>query len=64
MMEKVNDITEYYHTDHLGSTRLVTSENGATIEEIMYEPFGEQINVSEEKYIYNRKKRDETGLIQ
>lgn len=60
--KKVNDITEYYHTDHLGSTRLVTSETGATTEEIMYEPFGEQINISEEKYTYNGKEKDETGL--
>jgi RHS repeat-associated protein len=60
--KKVNNITEYYHTDHLGSTKLVTSENGTVTEEILYKPFGEQINVSEEKYTYNGKERDETGL--
>ncbi len=60
--KKVNDMKEYYHTDQLGSTKLVTSENGAVTEEIQYEPFGEQINVSEERYTYNGKERDETGL--
>ncbi|MBU7038536.1 MAG: hypothetical protein HXS52_11450 [Theionarchaea archaeon] len=42
LAKKVNDSTEYYHADHLGSTRLVTSENGVTTEEIKYRPFGEQ----------------------
>jgi RHS repeat-associated protein len=60
--KKVNNITEYYHTDHLGSTKAVTSENGTVTEEILYKPFGEQMNVSEEKYTYNGKERDETGL--
>ncbi len=60
--KKVNDIQEYYHTDHLGSTRLVTSENGEVTEETQYEPFGEQINAAEERYTYNGKERDETDL--
>ncbi|MBU7015824.1 MAG: hypothetical protein HXS43_13445 [Theionarchaea archaeon] len=62
LAKKVNDITEYYHTDHLGSTRLVTSENGVTTEEIMYKPFGGQLNETEERYTYNGKELDETGL--
>ncbi len=60
--KKVNDITEYYHTDHLGSTRVTTSENGETITEIRYKPFGEQINTTEERYTYNGKELDATGL--
>ncbi len=60
--KKVNDIMEYYYQDHLGSTKLVTTENGAITEEILYEPFGEQINTSEERYTYNGKERDETGF--
>ncbi len=60
--KRVNDIQEYYHTDHLGSTRVVTSELGTLAEEIQYEPFGEEINATEEKYTYNGKERDETGL--
>jgi RHS repeat-associated protein len=62
LAKKVNDITEYYHTDHLGSTRLVTSENSVTTEEIMYKPFGEQLNETDERYTYNGKELDETGL--
>ncbi|MBU7022497.1 MAG: PD40 domain-containing protein, partial [Theionarchaea archaeon] len=62
LAKKVNDITEYYHTDHLGSTRLVTSESGVTTEEIMYKPFGGQLNETEERYTYNGKELDETGL--
>jgi len=60
--KKVNDITEFYHTDHLGSTRQTTSENGAKVTEIQYKPFGEQINATEEKYTYNGKELDDTGL--
>ncbi|KYK29890.1 MAG: hypothetical protein AYK19_19090 [Theionarchaea archaeon DG-70-1] len=60
--KKVNDITEHYHTDHLGSTRLTTSENGVTVTEIHYKPFGEQINATEEKYTYTGKELDDTGL--
>ena len=60
--KRVNDVMEYYNTDHLGSTRLVTSENGVTTEEIMYKPFGEQLNETEERYTYNQKELDETGF--
>ena len=60
--KRVNDITEYYHTDHLGSARLTTSENGAPVTEIHYKPFGEQINRAEEKYTFNGKELDKTGL--
>ncbi len=60
--KKVNDIMECYHTDHLGSMRLVTTENGIVSEEILYEPFGEQINTSNERYTYNGKELDESGL--
>ena len=60
--KKVNDITEFYHTDHLGSTRLKTSGNGVTITEIQYKPFGEQIDTIEEKYTFNGKELEDTGL--
>ncbi len=60
--KKVNDIMEYYHQDHLGSTKLVTTDNGEVSEELLYEPFGEEINTSEERYTYNGKERDETEL--
>lgn len=31
----------YFHPDHLGSTALVTDENGNVIERVAYKPFGE-----------------------
>jgi RHS repeat-associated protein len=62
LAKRVNDITEYYNTDHLGSTRLVTSESGITTEEIMYKPFGEQLSETDERYTYNGKELDETGF--
>jgi RHS repeat-associated protein len=60
--KKVNDIIEYYHTDHLGSTRLTTSENGAPVTEVRYKPFGKQTSTTEEQYTYNGKELDTTGF--
>ena len=60
--KKVNDITEYYHTDHLGSTRLTTSENGVIVTEVQYKPFGEQVNATEEQYTFTGKELDDTGF--
>ncbi|MBU7018120.1 MAG: hypothetical protein HXS44_11480 [Theionarchaea archaeon] len=60
--KKVNDITEFYHTDHLGSTRLTTSETGSKVTEVQYKPFGEQISTTDERYTYNGKELDSTGL--
>ena len=60
--KKVNDITEYYQTDHLGSTKLTTSENGETVTEMQYRPFGVQVNTTEERYTFNGKELDESGL--
>jgi len=37
---KTSEQTYYYHTDHLGSTTLVTDASGNTAEEIAYYPFG------------------------
>ena len=34
------DTVEYYHVDHLGSTRLKTAVNGSAIYSSNYEPFG------------------------
>jgi len=60
--KKINDLTEFYHTDHLGSTRITTSETGAVITEIQYKPFGEQISAADERYTYNGKELDDSGL--
>jgi len=38
------DEVRYWHKDHLGSTQVVTSESGAVVERLEYEPFGKRRN--------------------
>jgi len=38
--------TEYVHSDHLGSTRLITDEAGAVVSEYKYYPFGHYADTS------------------
>ena len=52
----------YYHTDHLGSTRLVTDESRIVVTDVTYEPFGENTANGEESYLYTGKEEDSTGL--
>ncbi|MGC1119518.1 MAG: RHS repeat-associated core domain-containing protein, partial [Candidatus Methanofastidiosia archaeon] len=59
--KKVNDITDYYHIDHLKSTRLITDENGTVVSEVQYKPFGET-GPEEESYLYTGKEKDSSGL--
>ena len=54
--------TFYYHTDHLGSTRLVTDESKTVVADATYEPFGESTVNGEESYLYTGKEKDSTGL--
>ncbi len=44
----------YYHTDHLGSTSLVTSSSGTMIQSISYKPFGETFEVTGTSFIRNK----------
>ena len=37
--KKVSGLTDYYHTDHLGSTRLLTDESGTVITDVMNSNF-------------------------
>ncbi|MBU6997271.1 MAG: exo-alpha-sialidase, partial [Theionarchaea archaeon] len=61
--KKVGELTDYYHGDHLGSTRLITDESGNVITEASYEPFGESVlNGGENRYLYNGKEKDSTDL--
>jgi hypothetical protein len=41
--EYKNSTTEFIHTDHLGSTRLVTGVNQGIVDNLDYLPFGQQI---------------------
>jgi RHS repeat-associated protein len=54
--------TFYYHTDHLGSTRLITDESGTIVTDVTYEPFGKGTRTGEESFLYTGKEADSTGL--
>ncbi|MGD2250885.1 MAG: RHS repeat-associated core domain-containing protein [Candidatus Methanofastidiosia archaeon] len=56
----VNGLTEYYTTDHVGSTRLITDENGTILSETEYTPFGS--TDKEGFFLYIGKEKDSTGL--
>ncbi|MBU7028113.1 MAG: exo-alpha-sialidase [Theionarchaea archaeon] len=60
LAKSVSGLQDYYHTDHLGSTRLVTNENGTILTETGYEPFG--TTDEEEGFLYTGKEKDSTGL--
>lgn len=55
--------THYYHPDHLGSTTLITDENGNVVENEFYSPFGESLSVNnaEENKLYTGQFKDTTG---
>ena len=38
------ETTTYYHSDHLGSSRLLTSTNGYPTWQATYLPFGQELN--------------------
>jgi RHS repeat-associated protein len=58
----------YYHSDHLGSTSLITDLDGNVVQHIEYVPFGEVFieernNKWNTPYLFNAKELDEeTGL--
>lgn len=60
---RVGDLKDYYHIDHLGSTRLITDESGNVVTEVVYEPFGEPVTGQDAHYLFSGKERDmSTGL--
>jgi len=55
--------TFYYHTDHLGSTRLVTDDSKNIVSAATYHPFGTPCTEEgSEEYLFTGQKRDSTGL--
>jgi RHS repeat-associated protein len=61
--KKVGEEIMYYHTDHLGSTRLVTDTTGNPITVVGYHPFGEpEITGEKERYLFTGQETDSTGL--
>ena len=67
-VQKTSDDIRLYHTDHLGSTALVTDLDGEVTQHVAYIPYGEifveQRNGSwASPYLFNAKELDEeTGL--
>ena len=54
----------FYHPDHLGSTTLVTDENGSIVEETEYLPFGEVIKGGNDRFTFTGQENDkETELM-
>ena len=54
----------FYHPDHLGSTDLVTDEDGNKVEKTAYMPFGEVLSGGESRFGFTGKEKDkETGLM-
>ena len=56
--KKENNKFSYYHSDHLGSTSVVTDEQGKVIENNHYLPFGEILEESDERYLYTNQELD------
>jgi len=55
--------TFYYHSDLLGSTRLVTDSNKNIVSAVTYHPFGEpSLKEGSEHYLFTGKEKNETGL--
>ncbi|UCD45064.1 MAG: RHS repeat-associated core domain-containing protein [Candidatus Bathyarchaeota archaeon] len=63
LAEDRDGIVEYYHQDHLGSTRLRTDGGGSSVFSRDYEPFGPDYGGSgSEEYKYTGKREDPSGL--
>jgi RHS repeat-associated protein len=62
--EYTTSTTEFVHGDHLGSTRLVTAVNQSIVDNLDYEPFGQQTTgASATTHKFTGKERDsESGL--
>jgi len=60
----------FYHSDHLGSSSLITNLAGTTVQHVEYVPSGEVLveernNIWNTSYLFNAKERDDmkTGLV-
>jgi RHS repeat-associated protein len=53
----------YYHTDHLGTTHLLTDSSGIPVTAVDYEPFGDSdLSGEGERYLYTGQEIDASGL--
>ena len=53
---------KFYHPDHLGSTTLVTDEQGNVVEETVYDPYGAVQEGGDQRFDYEGKETDFSGL--
>ena len=59
--EEVNGVKKFYHTDHLGSSSVVTDRSGNVLENTTYEPFGSVVSGGDvASRAYEGKEFDET----
>lgn len=61
---KTSTDTLYYHSDHMGSSNVITNASGAQVQLSEYKPFGElSLNTaSKVNYYFTGKELDPTGL--
>jgi len=61
--KKCGDELMYYHTDHLGTTHLLTDSSGTPVTAVDYEPFGDSdLSGEQERYLYTGQEIDASGL--
>jgi RHS repeat-associated protein len=62
--EYTNSTTEFIHSDHLGSTRLVTAMDKSVVDNLDYEPFGQQASgASATTHKFTGKERDSESSL-
>jgi len=58
-----NDNIKFYHPNHLGSTHIVTDEDGEVIEETTYKPFGLPLEGGESRYTFTGQEKDKESSL-
>lgn len=53
----------YYHPNHLGSTDIITDQNGNVAERTEYLPFGAVLEGGNDRFLFTGKEKDKTGLM-
>jgi RHS repeat-associated protein len=64
-LDPAHDVVRYYHTDAIGSVRVLTDKNGQVVERHDYEPFGEEwnpISTALKRGFTGQERDGETGL--
>jgi len=63
MKKKDEKGDSFYHSDHLGSTSLVTDQNGNVLQETRYMPYGLTLAGGDDRFLYTGQEADDTGLM-